>query len=289
MFIGNAKAIKLLNKAVENGKISHAYLFSGPESVGKFTLAEFFASAIVKGKTLKSEIEKVGFKNLPDIIILEPEIEEKKGIVKEKDIKVENIREIQQDLLLFPYEGRYKVLIINNAHKMTVSGQNSLLKTLEEPNETSVIIIVTHDDSKIISTIKSRCQKINFSLVDSNEIKEISNEEILKFSMGRPGLSFEMIKDKEKLDNKRNSLEILNRFSELGVNERFKLAEKMSLNPSETIKKMEFWTWIVRSKLLENRNLKDFQIIEKIEKASETIKNTNANTKLVLENLFLEI
>jgi len=291
MFIGNAKTINLLNKAIQNSKVSHAYLFSGPESVGKFFLAKIFARSVIRGTELNFKDDG---KVLVDILILKPEIEEKKGVTKEKEIKVEHIRNVQKNLSLFPYDGKYKVLIINDAHKMSVSAQNSLLKILEEPNETSIIILVTHDDSKIISTIKSRCQRMNFSLVDLKEIEKIAdnNKDVIKFSMGRPGLVFKILENEDELDNKIKELEDLKRFSDLGINERLKLAEKMSSDSMKTIQRLEFWTWIIRLEALENSHSAEFfsfKTIEKIEKSAETIKSTNANTRFILENLFLEI
>lgn len=299
MFIGNIKAVNLLNKAIENNKISQAYLFSGPESVGKFALAKIFANSIISEKNIfKNDTMSPSKKEKSelDLIIIEPEIEEKKGIKKEKVIKIEQIRDAQKDLILYPYSGKKKVLIINNAHRMTVSAQNALLKSLEEPNKTSVIILVTHNDQAIISTIKSRCQKINFILADAEELKKIlkdeKNKEIVEFSMGRPGLALKMKENKEEFDARKKDFEEIKKFSSLGINERFSLAEKMAVNLAETIKKLDFWIWIIRLESRKKRQRKDFfnfKTIEKIEKALETIKRTNANAKLVIENLFLEI
>ena len=303
-FIGNAKAVKLLEKSIENGKISQAYLFSGPESVGKFTLAKLFASFLIFGKNNIDLDVPIGGENKEfegsskffDLIVIEPEVEEKKGIKKEKDIKIEKIREAQRDLVTFPYNKKKKVLIINNAHRLTVSAQNALLKSLEEPNETSVIILITHNDSVIISTIKSRCQKINFFLSGIEEMEKIlrdeKNKEIIEFSMGRPGLALRMKGNKEEFNARKKDFKELSEFSSLGINERFGLAEKMAANPAEIFKKLEFWMWIIR---LESRKkgLNDgffsFKTIEKIDKALKTIKNTNANARLAIENLFLEM
>ncbi|MFA5777031.1 MAG: AAA family ATPase [Parcubacteria group bacterium] len=299
-FIGNAKAVKLSNKAIENRKISQAYLFSGPEGVGKFTLAKIFANSVISERNIfKNDVLSLAGKEEDelDLATIEPEIEEKKGVKKEKDIKIEKIREAQKDLALYPYSGKKKVLIINNAHRMTVSAQNALLKSLEEPNETSIIILVTHNDSKIISTIKSRCQKINFSLADLKEIKkmfdgDIDSNDLVTFSMGRPGLALKMKENKEEFDARKKELEHIKRFPDIGVNERFKLAEKMSSDTMNAIKKFEFWMWIIRLEALRSNNAKgffSFGTIERIEKSLEIIKSTNANARLVLENLFLEI
>lgn len=292
MFIGNTKAVKLLEKSMRNSRISHAYLFSGPENVGKLALAKIFSRGLILGKPLDLEIN--GKKNPFDMVILSPEIEEKKGITKEKDIKIENIRNLQKELSLFPYEGKYKILIVDNAHKLTVSSQNALLKILEEPNETSIIILVTHEESKIIPTIKSRCQKVNFSLVGVEEIKKNFevNKELILFSMGKPGLIFGMMKNPEELEMRKKNLEIINSFSGLGVNKRFEIAENLAQNLAQGIKILEFWVWVVRNNIFENPGREDFfsfKTIEKMEKTMDTLKNTNANARLAIESLFLEI
>jgi len=288
-----------LNKAIQNDKVSQAYLFSGPESVGKFALAKIFANSIISGKSrFKNDVSSLLAKEKDelDLAIIEPEIEEKKGIKKVKDIKIEKIRKAQKDLILYPHSGEKKVLIINDAHRMTVSAQNALLKSLEEPNKTSVLILVTHNDQAIISTIKSRCQKINFFLADAKEMEKTSkdgeNDEIVEFSMGRPGLAMKMKENKEELNARRKDFEELENFSSWGINERFGLAEKMSVNIAETVKKLEFWMWIIRLELrrkTESKGFYSYKTIEKIGKTLETIKTTNANVRLAIENLFLEI
>lgn len=297
MFIGNTQALKLLNNSLKNGKISQAYLFSGPKSVGKFTLARFFAESIISGKNaLGSDNISLSGNNF-DILVIEPEIEEKRGIKKEKDIKIEKIREAQKKLALYPYSGKKKVLILNNAHRMTISSQNALLKNLEEPNETSVIILVTHNDSEILPTIKSRCQKINFSLASGEEIRKMLGNkkemnELVFFSMGRPGLAFRLMEDRNELENQKKELDCLKKFSDMGINERFKLAEKLSSDTAQALKKFEFWIWVIRLEAMKKiigEGFFSFKTINKIEKSLETIKNTNANARLSIENLFLEI
>jgi DNA polymerase-3 subunit delta' len=299
VFIGNTKAVNLLNKAIGNGKISQAYLFPGPESVGKLTLAKIFADSIISERNIfKNDLLAVAIKEKDelDLTVIEPEIEEKKGIKKTKDIKIEKIREMQRELALYPYDGKKKVLIVNDAHRMTVSAQNALLKSLEEPNKTSVIILITHDEAAIISTIKSRCQKINFFLAEEEEMKKLfkddKNKELIEFSMGRPGLATRMKENQEEFDAKEKDYKELESFSSWGINERLGLAEKMAVNLAETIKKLEFWMWIIRLKSLSENSKQEFfsfKTIEKISKVLETIKTTNANARLAIENLFLEI
>jgi DNA polymerase-3 subunit delta' len=286
MFIGNVKAVEFLKKSIENGRLAHAYLFSGPENLGKFTLAKKFAQSLIKGRSLDLNIEVE--KNLLDLMILEPEMEKKKGVIKEKEIKIEDVRNIQKDLMLFPFEGKYKVLIVNNANKMSSSSQNALLKILEEPNKTTIIILVTNEDSKILPTIKSRCQKVNFLLMDRGGMRKFFEEDLVLFSMGRPGLAYRFTDNPEELSERKKGFKELDDFFGMEINDRLKLAEKYSGDVVQAIKKMEFWIWILRSKALDSGDL-NFKSTEKIVESIDKIKKTNSNARLVLENLFLNL
>lgn len=300
MFIGNHKAVKLLEKIVSKKKLAQAYIFSGPESVGKFTLAKIFARAIINSQALTSMLDSMEVdaekENLPlDLIILAPEIEEKKGIKKEKKIEIEKVRELQKKLALYPYQGEYKVLIVNNAHKMTENSQNAFLKILEEPNPTTIIILVTHEEGGILPTIKSRCQKITFNLVSPAEIKEkipvaagvVDREEMIRLSLGRPGLAQKISSDEGELNFRRAALEKLKMLSHTGINQRLKIAEKMAKDVTEAIAVLELWIWALH--LPARENIKLFKIISKIETSLNEIKNTNANPRLVLENVLLSL
>lgn len=316
--VGHQKIIQLLSRSIKKNKIAQAYLFSGPEGVGKFALAEKFARSLINGGdfTLLRNMVKNGNegdeskskrgknkKFLSDLIILKPEIEEKRGVVKERDIKIERIREVQKELSLYPSRGNYRVLIINNAHKMNKASQNALLKTIEEPNETSIIILVTHEEGKLLPTVKSRCQKIKFNLVEDNEIEKllentellsensIFKSRIISLSAGRPGWAVKMARDKKEFYWRENTLEELKKISAMDISQRLEMAEKFSKNIPEAIKKLEFWIWIMYSQAMKNiQNAPQFfRIIEKMENSAGELKNTNANGRLVLENLVINL
>ena len=317
MFIGHQKIVSLLNKSLKKRKIAQAYLFCGPESVGKFTLAQLFAESLISKKpemnlTKLTAVEndggekenyklagKDGFRL--DMIVVKPEIEiNRKGILKEKEIKIEKIKEVQKELSSFPYRGEYKILIINNAHRMTESAQNALLKILEEPNRTSVIILVTHEEGKIIPTIHSRCQKLKFYLVPQGEIKkELSrtgdraDDEIIFLAMGRPGLATKIKAGSEEKLALGSAYQEIKSLPGLGINDRFRIAEELSRNIPETIKKLDFWVWILNKEASESQELaksvKRIKLAGEIEKSTESLKNTSFNSRLILENLLLSI
>lgn len=300
MFIGHQKIINLLDRSLKKGKIAQAYLFSGPESVGKFTLATLFAECLIKATDTTLlysnvvQVREIGKDNLLDLIIIEPEKEEKKRVVKEKDIKIEQIREAQKFLLTYPVRGKYKVLIINNAQRMTEAAQNSLLKILEEPNSTSIIILVTHESAKILPTLRSRCQKINFSLVSDGEIKKglralgiKTSGEVADLTLGKPGTAIILSQDGVKLDEWRKSVMDLGKLPGLSVNQRLELAGELSKNIVEAVKKLELWIWTLRFRGISGASRDDFRRIELIEESISIITQTNANSRLVLENLLM--
>lgn len=155
-FLGNKEAKSELERNIESGDINHAYLFVGSEGVGKFTLAKAFAKRIVGD-------------NSPDLHIL-----------RGKSIKKEQIEELIGEAQKKPFSGKYKVFIIDGFENVSISGQNALLKTLEEPAEYLKIILITQSLSKILPTISSRSRIIKF--------KDVANEEIEEFLVQNIGI-----------------------------------------------------------------------------------------------------
>ena len=289
--IGNTKTIKLLDRIVETGKIANAYLFLGPENVGKFTVALEFA------KKLTGSDGKVNF----DLIIIAPETEEKKGVTKKLDIKVEMIRELQHKLNLTSAGGKYKAVIIDDAERLNKMAQNALLKTLEEPNEKVVLILVSQNEKKILPTIASRCQKIKFGSVDDTDIEKIipaeanNKKEIIFWALGRPGIAVGLINDPAELEfRKRASDDLTNLFSG-NISEKFSMADEMSKDAQMLIKKKNLWLIILRQSMFRKDKLsvkiypdKALRLIEEITASLEALRDTNSNSKLILENLFLK-
>ncbi|EKE25492.1 MAG: hypothetical protein ACD_5C00139G0006 [uncultured bacterium] len=288
-FIGNKKAVDTLQRAIGKSSLNHAYIFSGPEKVGKFTLARKFALAAIGDSKKISQVEDND--SLLDLIVVEPEIVEKNKVAKQRDISIETIREAKMSMSLFPYKGKYKVLIVNDAHKLNVAAQNGLLKMLEEPNATSIIILITHELDRILPTILSRCQMINFSLVGGDEMrKEFEDEADL--SIGRPGIGNNLRNNPEE---KKFRIESYGQFEKMlygSISEKFSLAEEYSKDIVKTLQRMNIWVWEFRKRSndlsLEQRS-EIYVKIEKIQEASKLLKSTNANSRLILETLFMDL
>jgi DNA polymerase-3 subunit delta' len=285
---GHTKILNLLNKAIDKGAVSHAYLFFGVENLGKFTLAQEFS------KRLTGFADSVINSNL---IIVQPEVIEKKGIIKKLDIKVENVREIQRKLSLSSSGQGRIVAIINEADRLTKAAQNSLLKTLEEPPQGVVIILVTNNKEKLLPTVLSRCQTLRFNSLSDDEMEEVialntkNRDSIIFWSMGRPGLAKKILGDTDELARREESVKELKILLGKSINEKFSLAESMSKNVPLALEKLDWWVMLLRKSMIEKKREKvegEINLIEKISNSMKVIKSANANVRLVLENLFLD-
>ncbi len=288
--IGHQKIINLLDRAIAKDAVSHAYLFSGPESVGKFTVALDFAERLI------GNIDSIS----SDLISIKPEIEENKGVIKKLDIKIEAIRNLLHKLSLTSVGGRYKVVIIDDADRLNRTAQNALLKTLEEPNAKVVLILVCQDERKLLPTIISRCQKMRFGLVKEAEIEKIvpngaiNKKEVIFWSVGRPGIAMSILNNPTELGWRQDTLQEFGGLFSKNVSEKFALAEIWSKDRRELHKKLKLWLIILRESMLgKNMGVKVLPgaalvLIEAIAESVKTIKETNSNTRLILENLLLK-
>lgn len=169
---GNTKNRSDLEKIGQSKNVLHSYLFIGREGIGKKEIAKEFVKKIL---CINSKEDECSCKsctcfetnNHPDLQIINEESE---------IIKIASIREFIKSVYEKPILSEKKIFIINDADKMTKEAQNSLLKTLEEPPEYIVIILIASNADMLLTTIKSRCTKIAFEKLTTKEIKEILTE-----------------------------------------------------------------------------------------------------------------
>ena len=201
---GNETTRNELKKIVQNNNVLHSYLFLGKEGIGKKEIAKEIAKEILcltkdEECNCKSCI-RFDSQNHPDIKIINEESE---------TIKINTVREMIQAEK--PILSDKKIYIINDCDKMTKEAQNSLLKTLEEPPEYIVIILIASNSDMILNTIKSRCTKIVFDKLKEKEIKEILNntefnnikisENMYDFFDGSIGKALQILERKEQYEN----------------------------------------------------------------------------------------
>ncbi len=165
--VGQEHIKKTLTSAIELGKISHAYLFTGPRGTGKTSTARILAKSLncQNGPTTKPCGECSSCKDITNSIPIDV-IE----IDAASNRKVEDTQNILEKVQYVPVNGKYKIYIIDEVHMLTNHAFNALLKTLEEPPENVVFILATTEVHKVLDTIKSRCQRFDFRRITTDDI-----------------------------------------------------------------------------------------------------------------------
>ena len=166
--VGNRKITEHLQEAISRGRVAHAYLFSGPDGIGKRFVAERFAAALLcekKGSEpcgqCRSCLQMLGG-NQPDVTY----VTRTKTVIGVDDIR----EQVNQPMSIKPYAGKYRIFLIDEAEKMNEAAQNALLKTLEEPPAYGVIVLLCSRAERLLETIRSRVVHLPFLPVGDEEI-----------------------------------------------------------------------------------------------------------------------
>lgn len=170
MIVGNTPAVTLIDRAANNDKLSHAYLFYGEKGLGKRAIAAFFAKAVLCGGDHRPcgncpSCKKLSAGAHPDFTHLS-------GTAEKNELTVANIRRLKADAAVFPNDGAKKVFLISDCHKMQAPAANALLKLLEEPPEHLVLLLTADDRANVLPTIVSRCIPVGVFPVDEVECAE---------------------------------------------------------------------------------------------------------------------
>jgi len=202
---GQAKAVSMLLGMMRRRRIASSYIFCGEPGIGKRTAAVNFAKALNCKNTEAGEQEteetskdffdscdecpscrKIDAGVHPDFLYVAPE---------DRVLKIEEIRMIEESLSYKPFEGRRKVIVVDDAETMNISAANAFLKTLEEPPAGSVVILLAARPDMLPATIRSRCSRVNFFPLSDKACREVlagryQGQDLdlaVALSMGRPG------------------------------------------------------------------------------------------------------
>lgn len=239
--VGQEHLKEHLQNAIRLNKVSHAYIINGERNAGKEFIAKTFAMALqCENKHEEGEIEpceechsckQAMSSNHPDIIFITHE--------KPNTIGVDDIRsQINSDVAIKPYSGPKKIYIINEGEKMTVQAQNALLKTLEEPPEYAVILILTSNVNTLLPTILSRCVLLHMRPVKDHQIKTFLMENMqipdykadicVAFARGNVGKARLLAKSEEFDKVKDEALTLLKSINDMEMNEIVEAIKKIN-------------------------------------------------------------
>ena len=319
--VGQEQIKEHFRSALTSRKISHAYIINGEKSAGKEFIAKIFAQTLQCEKggdepcmechSCKQALSD----NQPDIIKITHE--------KPNTISVDDIRaQINNDVAIKPYSSPYKVYIMNEAEKMTVQAQNAILKTLEEPPEYAVILLLTTNVNSLLPTILSRCVVLNMKPVADDLVRKFLMEELqipdykaevcVAFARGNVGRA-KALASSEEFDNvKAEALSLLKYIQDMELYEIIAAIKKISdykLEVNDYLDIMAIWYrdvllfkatndsnhLVFREEIQALRKVaqrSSYEGIERVIQALDKAKNrlnANVNFELTMELLFLEI
>lgn len=224
--IGHEQIIAHLQNAIEMKKVSHAYIINGPKDSGKRMLAEAFAMTLQCEEggsqpcmACKSCRQAMDY-NQPDIIYV--------GHEKPNTISVDDIRsQLVNDMAIKPYSSRYKIYIIDEAEKMNPQAQNAMLKTIEEPPEYGIIILLTTNADSFLQTIRSRCIQLNVKVVANEVIRKFLMEQryctdyqadvCVAFAQGNVGKAIALASSQDFNELKNSAVQLMKRMTDIDI------------------------------------------------------------------------
>lgn len=316
--IGHERQIEIFKKSIEENTVSHSYLFEGEEGLGKRKVAQAFSKALLcKGHGEKpcnvcSSCIKFDTENHPDFKMLSAT----NGKIAKKEINT-----LISSIPILPFESERKVYVIDGGDGIRLDSQNTLLKTLEEPPEYIVIIMITSNVNKIIPTIISRCQNIKFHLIHSEKIRGLLNQKydlgeekskvIVSFANGSIKKALELAESDEFFQIREQIIDIINQIINGNKVKIFTASELLNKNKDNIEELLDIFMYWFRdlliykelgdSSLIVNKDKigilseQSFLDMEKINDIIYTIEMTKINIKrninfnLSIETMLLNI
>jgi len=318
--VGHEWAVRQLQLAVTHDEVPHALLFTGPESVGKFTLARTVAAALLcKGDAELPpcggclSCRKLNSGNHPDFLFIEAD-------VKGGALKIDQIRDVERFLSLTPNESRCKVALIADFERATIGAANALLKTLEEPPGYAHLMLLAQDAELLLPTIVSRSRQIGLRPLGRQQVEEAliarwavapeQAERLARISGGRIGWAVRAVTDPAYQEQMEQALTAMLAVLAQDLPTRFETAQEMGRDDAHLPETLEYWLTGWRDVLLiqtdnavkmtyrEHANVlekiaaqvdvaRTLAMIQALEKAQQALQR-NVNTQLLLENLLLD-
>ncbi|MDP6454540.1 MAG: DNA polymerase III subunit delta' [SAR202 cluster bacterium] len=327
--VGHDKAVHALSQALTDNRMSHAFLITGSSRVGKMSLAMDMARALncvgdVPPCGVCGQCRRVTDDLHPDVRVIGLEMDSDTGRLRTV-ISIEQVRDVQRDVSLKPYEGRHRVVIFDGVEKLREEAANSLLKTLEEPPDQVVIILLASNAGDVLPTILSRCRRIDLRPIGAEIIadhlyrlyttdRQLA-EEVARLSGGRMGWAIQATQEPEMLQAISDRLDTVEQTVSSNLEGRFEYAEQLARRftqgRAEVLEELDLWlgwwrdvmvisegkpelVWNVsRSAALKStaealRTSQAAATVKAVQRAIDLLQR-NVNPRLVIEELMLEL
>ena len=241
--IGQENVAASLQRAFSEGRLAHAYLLVGPRHLGKMTMALDLARLVnCQGESPPcgecDQCTRITQGLHADVQVVAVEAMEADKARLRVTIGIEQVRELLRAVSLKPYEGRYRVCIFDGAERITEDASNALLKTLEEPPEQVILVLLTTNVESLLTTIVSRCQRLDLRPLDLSLVAaelmsrygadEEKAEEVARLSSGRIGWAFQAMSQPELLERRSATLAGIETAVHDGLEGRFSYANDLA-------------------------------------------------------------
>lgn len=262
--LGHNSNKRYFESVIKNGQLAHAYIFSGPEMVGKKMFACDLAR-LVNNRELNND---------PDFKLVGP--------------RIEDVRDLKSFLAQKPYFGPYQVAVIDNAEHLSAEASNAVLKTLEEPSQSAVIFLITLKPKLLLPTISSRCQEVKFRPLQASEMANFvasklnaEDKKLLLFlAYGRPGW---IIRNTDSIEQIKKSIKDFNQVLNQGIFEKIQYAGKIydKNDLIEQIDNLIYWYY--------SQNQKQPKLLKNLLQLSSIISQPQHNHRLAIENFLINL
>ncbi len=343
--VANTQISKYLKKSIVDNSVGGTYVFAGPDNLGKTTIAKFFAQVVLCQNLDKSNDEPMPCGACPScrkLVIKNNNVELEQGDLSEihgdfhiinkgkdkKNISISQIRDFIGILNLSSFGGNYKIGIIRHAESLSDNAANALLKTLEEPKDKIIVILITKDLESLPATICSRSQVLVFKpvktdviyeyLVDDLKIKREKARNIARLCLGRPALAVKFVEDNNFYNFYNEKAEAILAMQNKDINGRFQIIDSLldkKVKGQEAVRVatriLEIWQGLNRDALLlvlghndivqhiylqdeikKNRDKQNLTVLLNLSKALSSAHislRANVNPRLVFEGIVLNI
>jgi DNA polymerase-3 subunit delta' len=326
--IGQDIVIRVLKNSIAAGNMSHAYLIVGPPHIGKATFALDIARYVncVEEEApcdVCRSCRRINSGKHVDINVLslESPLASPENGRSRKEISIKDIEELQKRASLSAYEGKYRIFIIDGVENLSEEAANRLLKTLEEPPSNVIFLMLAADEKRVLTTIQSRCQKIEMEpaapgIIEQHLIEHYGAEPdkarlYARLARGCPGTAITLMDNVKQIQVRTDILHQLQYLLSAGCEQRFAFVEHLGTDRGKNTDMLDTWlTWwrdVLLTKCDCTSSITNVDFAEDINRAAEILSiaeikesidrineakiqiDQNANTRLVLEVLMLDL